>query len=191
VIFAHGSGSSRLSPRNQYVARILHKAELATLLMDLLSEGEESDRKNVFDMELLASRIQLARQWLASHPETATLDVGLFGASTGAGAALVEAGKNPAGLKAVVSRGGRPDLAGELLAKVRAPTLLLVGEQDEVVIDLNRLAYRQLQCPKAIKIIEGATHLFEEPGTLDEIADLATTWFIKYFPVHGTREVSL
>lgn len=180
VAFAHGSGSGRFSPRNQFVARALEKGGLGTLLLDLLEEGEAEDREKVFDIELLAERLQSAADWLSQEPETSTLRLGYFGASTGAGAALVAAARNPAAVGAVVSRGGRPDLASDCLAAVQAPTLLIVGGNDDVVIDLNEQALRRLRCPKQMVIVPGATHLFEEPGTLEEVSRLAKEWFVRY-----------
>jgi putative phosphoribosyl transferase len=180
VAFAHGSGSGRFSPRNQYVARELERGGLATLLLDLLEEKESENRENVFDMELLATRLLSAAEWLAKQPETGSLPLGYFGASTGAGAALIAAARNPARVHAVVSRGGRPDLADHQLPSVEAPTLLLVGADDEVVIGLNKQAFRRLRCRRQLIIIPGASHLFEEPGTLEEVAQLAREWFLHY-----------
>jgi len=180
VVFAHGSGSGRFSPRNQYVARVLEEAGLATLLMDLLEEDEANDRSKVFDIALLADRLQAAADWLASQPETAGLRLGYFGASTGAGAALLAAGRAPGSVGAVVSRGGRPDLARDALPRVTAPTLLIVGGHDEPVIETNQAAYEQLMCEKKLTIIPGATHLFEEPGTLEQVAEQAGRWFLRY-----------
>jgi putative phosphoribosyl transferase len=180
VAFAHGSGSGRFSPRNQFVARVLEEAGLATLLLDLLEEEESQDRRKVFDIELLAERLQSAADWLRQEPVTGALRLGYFGASTGAGAALVAAARDPAAVGAVVSRGGRPDLAGEYLSAVRAPVLLIVGGNDDVVIGLNEQAYRLLRCPKQLVIVPGATHLFEEPGTLEEVARLAKDWFVRH-----------
>jgi putative phosphoribosyl transferase len=177
VAFAHGSGSGRFSPRNQFVARELEKGGLATLLLDLLEEEEAEDRQNVFDIELLAERLQSAADWLTRESETASFRLGYFGASTGAGAALVAAARNPVAVGAVVSRGGRPDLAGDYLSSVQAPTLLIVGGNDDVVIELNEQALRLLRCPKKLVVVPGATHLFEEPGTLEEVARLAKEWF--------------
>jgi putative phosphoribosyl transferase len=177
VAFAHGSGSGRFSPRNQFVARALEQGSLATLLLDLLEEEEAEDREKVFDIALLAERLQSAADWLRQEPETAALRLGYFGASTGAGAALVAAARDPAAVGAVVSRGGRPDLAGDYLSGVQAPTLLIVGGNDDVVIELNEQALRLLRCPKKLVIVPGATHLFEEPGTLEEVARLAKEWF--------------
>jgi putative phosphoribosyl transferase len=180
VAFAHGSGSGRFSPRNRSVARVLEQGGLATLLLDLLEEEEAEDRDKVFDIELLAERLQSAAEWLGQQPETGALALGYFGASTGAGAALVAAARNPAGLGAIVSRGGRPDLAGAYLPAVRAPTLLIVGSNDEPVIGLNEQAFDRLRCRKELVIVPGATHLFEEPGTLEEVAHLANEWFRRH-----------
>jgi putative phosphoribosyl transferase len=186
VTFAHGSGSGRLSPRNQFVARILQEAGLATLLMDLLEEEEAEDRQKVFDIELLAGRLASAADWLSRQPETDALSLGYFGASTGAGAALVAAARQPGAVKAVVSRGGRPDLAGADLPAVQAPTLLIVGGDDDVVIELNEQALRLLRCPKELIIIPRATHLFPEPGALEEVSRLAKGWFGRYLrPTSG------
>jgi len=180
VAFAHGSGSGRFSPRNQFVARVLEEADLATLLLDLLENEEAEDRAKVFDIDLLAERLQSAADWLSQEPKTGDLRLGYFGASTGAGAALVAAAHEPAKIGAVVSRGGRPDLARNHLAAVRAPTLLIVGGNDDMVIELNEQALRLLHCPKDLEIVPGATHLFEEPGTLEEVARLAKEWFVRY-----------
>ncbi len=180
VAFAHGSGSGRFSPRNQFVARALEEGGLATLLLDLLEQEEAEDRTKVFDIELLAERLQSAADWLSQEPRTRPLRLGYFGASTGAGAALVAAARDPATIKAVVSRGGRPDLAHGCLSAVKAPTLLIVGGNDEMVIELNEQALRLLRCPKELVIVPGATHLFEEPGTLEEVARLAKQWFVRY-----------
>jgi putative phosphoribosyl transferase len=181
VLFAHGSGSSRHSPRNRYVADLLNESGLATLLIDLLTEDEqEVDLQTAqlrFDIPLLAERLVSITEWLAQQPETAGLKVGHFGASTGAGAALVAAAQLPRVVHAVVSRGGRPDLAGQALARVEAPTLLIVGGADPVVLDLNRKAMAQMHCQKELKIIPGASHLFEEPGALKQVAALARDWF--------------
>jgi len=177
VVFAHGSGSSRHSPRNRYVARVLNDAGLATLLFDLLTPDEEHDRANVFDVELLALRLVEVTAWLRTRPETRDLPVGYFGASTGAAAALWAAAQPQAEIAAVVSRGGRPDLAGPRLPAVSAPTLLIVGGRDDLVLDLNRQARAQLRCESALAVVPGATHLFEEPGTLQAAADLAGGWF--------------
>ncbi|MBI3408296.1 MAG: dienelactone hydrolase family protein [Planctomycetes bacterium] len=186
VVFAHGSGSSRHSPRNQLVARSLQEAGLATLLIDLLEENEAENRDKVFDIELLANRLQGAADWLGAYPETRHLRLGYFGASTGAGSALVAAARQPETVGAVVSRGGRPDLAWDDLPKVEAPTLLIVGGNDEPVIRLNEQALAQLQCPCQLIIVPGATHLFSEPGTLENVAMQARKWFLKYL-THGTR----
>jgi putative phosphoribosyl transferase len=180
VAFAHGSGSGRFSPRNQFVARALEEGGLATLLLDLLEEEEAEDRAKVFDIELLAERLHSAADWLSQEPQTHALRLGYFGASTGAGAALVAVARAPAAIGAVVSRGGRPDLAHTHLPAVKAPTLLIVGGNDDVVIELNEQALRQLHCRKELVIVPGATHLFEEPGTLEEVARLAKQWFVRY-----------
>jgi dienelactone hydrolase len=185
VIFAHGSGSGRLSPRNNHVAAALRAAGFGTLLLDLLTSSEERDRANVFDIPLLAARLVDATEWAAQQPETSTLRVGYFGASTGAGAALVAAAELTQ-VRAVVSRGGRPDLAGERLAEVRAPTLLIVGELDEPVIALNLQAKARLTCETELVIVPGATHLFEEPGTLDVVVQHANRWFQAHLA--GPRE---
>lgn len=180
VIFAHGSGSGRLSPRNNYVAHRLREAGLATLLLDLLTPEEEADRRNVFDIVLLASRLKFATDWLVSNPQTAGLRPCYFGASTGGGAALRAAAGDPR-IAAVVSRGGRPDLAGaDALARVTAPTLLIVGGNDGVVIDLNAAASDAMRCTRDMVIVPGAGHLFEEPGTLDQVVALAQDWFLKH-----------
>jgi putative phosphoribosyl transferase len=180
VAFAHGSGSGRFSPRNQFVARVLQEAGLATLLLDLLEEEEADDREKVFDIELLAARLHDTALWLRQEPGTQALRLGYFGASTGAAAALVATARMPIVVSAVVSRGGRPDLARDYLCGVAAPTLLIVGGDDEPVIRLNEEALRLLSCPKQLVIIPGATHLFEEPGTLEEVARLAKEWFVRY-----------
>ncbi|RJQ49275.1 MAG: alpha/beta fold hydrolase [Gammaproteobacteria bacterium] len=181
VVFAHGSGSSRHSPRNRFVARHLQEVGLATLLFDLLTSDEEFAERATghlrFDIKLLARRLAQVTDWLRQQPQTRALKTGYFGASTGAAAALVAAAEHPRGVSAIVSRGGRPDLAGAALARVKAPTLLLVGGEDAVVIDLNKEAFEQLQVEKKLQIIPGATHLFEEPGALEEVADLARQWF--------------
>ncbi len=180
VVFAHGSGSSRHSPRNRYVAGVLNDAGLATLLFDLLTPDEERNRANVFDIDLLASRLVAVTGWLAEQAETAALPVGYFGASTGAGGALAAAGQPGLDIKAVVSRGGRPDLAGRALSTVSAPTLLIVGGRDEVVLDLNRQAAARIVGPCRLAVVPGATHLFEEPGTLEQAASLARDWFLDH-----------
>lgn len=177
VVFAHGSGSSRLSPRNQAVARSLHEAGMGTLLFDLLTEDESHTRANVFDLPLLAERLLTATEWLARQPETGTLRVGYFGASTGAGAALIAASRAGGRIHAVVSRGGRPDLARDWLPQVQAPTLLIVGGLDTAVLGLNQLALELLTCPKRLVVVPGASHLFEEPGTLERVSRLAGDWF--------------
>ena len=181
VVFAHGSGSSRRSPRNHYVAAVLNRAGLGTLLFDLLTAAEELDRAKVFDIGLLASRLASATDWLRTRLGAAELPVGYFGASTGAAAALVAAAEPGADVAAVVSRGGRPDLAGPRLGSVRAPTLLIVGGNDEVVLDLNRRAQAALRCENDLVIVPGATHLFDEPGTLAAAAELARDWFASHF----------
>jgi putative phosphoribosyl transferase len=187
VAFAHGSGSGRFSPRNQFVARELEDAGLGTLLIDLLEENEADDRRKVFDIELLADRLGAAADWLRLSPETRALALGYFGASTGAGAALVAAARHPEGIGAVVSRGGRPDLAGDALRDVVAPTLLLVGSRDQDVLELNRQALALLRCPKELVVIPGATHLFPEPGVLEEVARRAQQWFLTHLaPTSGT-----
>lgn len=180
VVFAHGSGSSRHSPRNRYVAEVLNRAGLGTVLFDLLTPAEERDRANVFDIGLLAQRLVEVTRWLAGQPDTASLPVGYFGASTGAGAALVAAADTGTTVAAVVSRGGRPDLAGSRLRDVHSPTLLLVGGWDDVVIDLNRQAQAEIPADCELTIIPGATHLFEEPGTLERVAELARDWFLRH-----------
>jgi putative phosphoribosyl transferase len=180
VIFAHGSGSSRLSPRNSFVARALNSRWIATLLFDLLTERESIDRENVFDIDLLARRLTVATQWARSSRLTRGLAVAYFGASTGAAAALVAAARDSK-IAAVVSRGGRPDLAGDALTQVQAPTLLIVGGDDTAVIQLNQQACSRMTCERQIAIVPGATHLFEEPGTLDEVVGLAGRWFGRHF----------
>ena len=184
VIFAHGSGSSRFSSRNRYVAEYFREGGLATLLLDLLTSREEEvdvyTREYRFDIGRLAQRLVGATRWVSSFPDTAGLPVGMFGASTGAGAALVAAAELPDRISAVVSRGGRPDLAGDALARVRAPTLLIVGGDDVPVIELNEEALALLGAPARLEIVPGATHLFEEPGTLEEVARLARTWLTTY-----------
>lgn len=184
VLFAHGSGSSRHSPRNRAVAAVLYEGSLATLLIDLLTADEEAvDLQTArlrFNIGLLAERLVGAADWLGRHEATAGLPIGLFGASTGGAAALVAAAERPRIIRAVVSRGGRPDLAGVALAQVVAPTLLIVGGKDEIVLDLNRRALEALRCEKRMEIVPGATHLFEEPGALDAVAGLARDWFTSY-----------
>jgi putative phosphoribosyl transferase len=177
VLFAHGSGSGRLSPRNQRVAAALREAGIATLLLDLLTDDEETDRANVFDIELLARRLGEATDWVHLNADTALLPLGYFGASTGAGAALMAAAQPKHRPAAIVSRGGRPDLAGDVLEEVRAPTLLIVGSHDPQVLELNRRAMARMRCEKVLSIVPGASHLFEEPGTLYEVIRLAVAWF--------------
>jgi putative phosphoribosyl transferase len=177
VVFAHGTGSGRLSPRNQYVAGVLEEAGLGTLLIDLLEDEEAQERKTVFDIELLASRLQCASDWLKHDPETRGLRQGYFGASTGAAAALLAAARHPNRIGAVVSRSGRPDLAWNNLPDVAAPTLLIVGGEDDAVPWLNQKALSQLGCLKELVVIPGATHLFQEPGALEDVAYLAARWF--------------
>lgn len=189
VIFAHGSGSGRFSPRNNYVARRLEAAGFATLLVDLLTTGEEADRRNVFDIELLASRLMEATNWAHNSPEISRLSVGYFGASTGGGAALAADSMAPGRVSAVVSRGGRPDLAAGALPLCQAPTLLLVGSNDEQVLELNRLAMRRMRCPVELHMVPGAGHLFEEPGTLDQMVTEATRWFTRYLDGRPKSEV--
>jgi putative phosphoribosyl transferase len=180
VLFAHGSGSGRFSPRNNAVARVLQRGGLATLLLDLLMPAESDDRRKIFDIHLLADRLLLAKNWLARSPDTRTLSIGYFGASTGAGAALEAAARDPVNVRAVVSRGGRPDLAEAYLSDVTAPTLLLVGGKDTPVIERNQAALVRLTCAKDLMIIPGAGHLFEEPGALEQVADRALQWFLHY-----------
>jgi putative phosphoribosyl transferase len=180
VLFAHGSGSSRHSPRNRYVAGALNHARLATLLFDLLTEDEELDRANVFDTPLLAGRLTDATRWLEGRPEVQGLPIGYFGASTGAAAALWAAAAPGSSVSAVVSRGGRPDLADARLPEVTAPTLLIVGGHDDLVLHLNREARAQLRCESELAVVPGATHLFEEPGALETVAELATDWFTQH-----------
>jgi dienelactone hydrolase len=181
VLFAHGSGSSRLSPRNNYVAGVLREAGIGTLLMDLLTVEEDSEYKTRFDIPLLTRRLTVATDWLKQHTDFKSLPIGYFGASTGAAAALQAAAKMGKAAAAVVSRGGRPDLAGgAALRQVVSPTLLLVGGYDDVVIELNQAAYEVMSCEKELSIIPGATHLFEEPGTLEEVARQATRWFKRH-----------
>ncbi|HTR20378.1 MAG TPA: dienelactone hydrolase family protein [Gemmatimonadales bacterium] len=179
VVFAHGSGSSRLSPRNRFVADRLFDANLGWLLFDLLTEAEAEVRRNVFDIPLLADRLRHATSWAHAQPATADLPLGYFGASTGAAAALVAAAHEPR-IAAIVSRGGRPDLAGDFLKHVHAPTLLIVGGADEVVYDLNERALAELTGEKSLVVIPGATHLFEEPGALEAVAEHATAWFTRH-----------
>ena len=189
VVFAHGSGSSRLSPRNVAVAEAFNRRGLATLLFDLLNQGEEDadNRAKVFDIPLLGERLIDAIRWIDRNSSLPGARIGLFGASTGAAAALVAAAKLGARISAVVSRGGRPDLAGALLGSVRAPTLLLVGGRDHGVIELNEQAYAQLAGPKELVIVPGATHLFSEPGTLEQVMVRAAAWFERYLHPASTR----
>jgi putative phosphoribosyl transferase len=178
VVFAHGSDSGRFSPRNNFVARHLQQGKVATLLLDLLTPDEAEDRRKVFDIDLLADRIMWAKAWLEQESSSKGLGIGYFGASTGAGAALQAAARDPSSIRAVVSRGGRPDLAESYLPSVRAPTLLIVGGDDEPpVIEMNRVAYRLLSCPKRLVTVPSASHLFEEPGTLEQVAEHARLWF--------------
>jgi dienelactone hydrolase len=184
VLFAHGSGSGRFSPRNRYVAKVLNQAGIATLLIDLLTKQEEEEDLQTgqfkFDINLLAQRLIGATEWLRKNPRTKNLALGYFGASTGAAAALIAAAKVPEEVEAVVSRGGRPDLALDFIPTVKAPTLFIVGGNDLVVIDLNKKAKKSLSAEKKLEIVAGASHLFEEPGKLEEVAKLATNWFSKY-----------
>jgi putative phosphoribosyl transferase len=180
VLFAHGSGSSRLSPRNRFVAEVLVEAGVGTLLFDLLTPAEEGDRALVFDIALLADRLVIATEWMVRQSEAASKRIGYFGASTGAAAALVASTRSARPIGAIVSRGGRPDLAGPWLPEVQAPTLLIVGGRDDVVLDLNRQAFDLLVCPKRLEVVAGATHLFEERGTLEKVAALAAAWFHQY-----------
>ena len=181
VLFAHGSGSGRLSPRNGAVAAQLRDAGIATLLLDLLTPEEDTVREHRFDIDLLSERLGLAASWLGTEPLTAPLPLGLFGASTGAAAALRLAARDGSGISAVVSRGGRPDLAGPAaLARVVAPTLLIVGGDDQMVLELNRKALAVLACEKGLEIVPGATHLFEEAGKLEAVAELARDWFVRH-----------
>lgn len=180
VIFAHGSGSSRLSPRNRYVAEVLQKSGMGTLLFDLLTSEEDEIYENRFDIPLLTERLKAATAWTRGQAETSRLKIGYFGASTGTAVALVAAADFGEEIKAIVSRGGRPDLAMKALEKVLAPTLLIVGGEDHVVIELNKMAYEIIKSEKQLKIIPGATHLFEEPGALEAASRVATEWFKKY-----------
>lgn len=192
VLFAHGSGSSRHSPRNKYVAGVLQRARLATLLLDLLTPEEEAvdlrTRHLRFDIDLLAQRLVSTTDWLARERNISNLPIGYFGASTGGGAALVAAAQRPDAVHAVVSRGGRPDLAGDALPRVRAPTLLIVGGDDAPVIGMNEDAMGRMRSEVRLEIVKGATHLFEEPGTLEEVARLASDWFVHYLAsAHAPR----
>jgi len=184
VLFAHGSGSSRLSPRNNHVARVLRDAGFGTFLLDLLSPHEDNQIHNRFDISLLTRRLRAAAAWLAAQDATLALPLGLFGASTGAAAALIAAARRPRIVHAVVSRGGRPDLAEGALEKTGAPTLLIVGGRDDVVIELNEQALARLTGRKELQIVPGATHLFEEPGALDQVSQLAKAWFERYLLEH-------
>ncbi len=192
VVFAHGSGSSRFSPRNRFVARVLQEGGLATLLFDLLTAEEERidqvTRQLRFDIPLLAKRLVAVARWCAQQPTIGELGLGLFGSSTGAAAALIAAAELPDLVRAVVSRGGRPDLAGPALPKVKAPTLLIVGGRDTPVIELNEQAMAWMRAPVELVIVPGASHLFEEPGTLEEVANLARDWFLRHLP--GPRDSS-
>jgi putative phosphoribosyl transferase len=191
VLFAHGSGSSRYSPRNQFVARMLNNAGLATLLFDLLTPDEEAidmyTREHRFNIGLLAERLVHAARWTKEQAQTSNLRIGYFGSSTGGGAALVAAAEIPQDVGAVVSRGGRPDLAGEALPKVQAPTLLIVGGNDDIVIELNEMARDRMRCEVKLEIIPGATHLFEEPGALEKVATLASDWFANHIGTRSAR----
>ena len=191
ILFAHGSGSSRHSPRNQFVARILNEARLATLLFDLLTREEEAidirSREHRFNIGLLAERLVHATRWAKQQKQQRDLRIGYFGSSTGGAAALVAAAELPQDAGAVVSRGGRPDLAGDVLPKVQAPTLLIVGGNDDIVIELNEMARDQMRCEVKLEIVPGATHLFEEPGALEKVAKLASDWFVNHIgakPAH-------
>ena len=185
VVFAHGSGSSRRSPRNRFVAEVMHEYRLSTLLFDLLTDAEAVDRRNAFDIGLLGRRLGEALTWLRAQDATPSQAIGLFGASTGAAAALHAAARTPGGVGAVVSRGGRPDLAGAELADVEAPTLLIVGGRDTEVLRLNQGAMRALHCQVRLEVVPGATHLFEEPGALETVAHLAGEWFATYLRTRG------
>lgn len=189
VLFVHGSGSSRHSSRNQYVARVLQSSGIATLLFDLLTEDEDAidlqTRHLRFDIGMLSQRLMLVTQWIQQYPQTSHLKISYFGASTGGGAALVAAAELGDQISAVVSRGGRPDLAGDALPQVKSPTLLLIGGWDGPVIEMNRDAYEQLQCEKSMEIIPAASHLFEEPGKLEEVARLSARWFSRHMPANN------
>ena len=191
VLFAHGSGSSRHSPRNQLVACTLNRAGLGTLLFDLLTPEEEAldihTREHRFNIGLLAERLGHATKWTRQQDEIRDLRIGYFGSSTGGAAALVAAAELPQDIGAVVSRGGRPDLAGNALPKVQAPTLLIVGGNDDIVIELNEMARAQMRCEAKLEIIPGATHLFEEPGALEQVAKLASDWFVNHIGMDGAR----
>lgn len=194
VLFAHGSGSSRFSPRNRFVADVLHRAGLATFLLDLLTANEESiDRVTAalrFNIGLLAERLVEATDWVARQPETGSFRVGYFGSSTGAAAALIAAARRPDRVGAIVSRGGRPDLAGPVLSEVRAPTLLIAGGEDRQVIELNKGAMARMRAPAELKIIPGATHLFEEPGALEQVARMASDWFVRHLDAAGQAKAA-
>jgi len=191
VLFAHGSGSSRYSRRNRFVAEELQRRQLGTLLFDLLTAEEEAIDEHTrhlrFDIELLAMRLRDATTWLAEDRQTRDVPIGYFGASTGAAAALVAAAEDVERVAAIVSRGGRADLAGPALDAVRAPTLLIVGSADTVVVELNEKAYRQLRCARELKIVPGASHLFEEPGALEQVAEMAAEWFARWLPARDVR----
>lgn len=189
VIFAHGSGSSRHSVRNQFVSRFLNKNGLATLLFDLLTPDEAEDRSNVFDIEFLSSRLHQATVWISRRPEVSGLPLGYFGASTGAAAALRASMMNKVKVGAIVSRGGRPDLAWEILDRVEAPTLLIVGSSDYGVVELNESSYNKLKCRKRMELVPEATHLFEEPGTLEKVAELAKSWFLSNLVLKESAEI--
>jgi len=189
IIFAHGSGSGRYSERNIFVARALERNHFATLLIDLLNEHEAEDRRNAFDIPLLAERLSGAKEWATSQPGLEHLNIGYFGGSTGAGAALFAVAHDPVKVDAVVSRGGRPDLAEDALKWVSVPTLLIVGGKDNVVIDLNKKAMSALTCRKDMRIVPGATHLFEEPGTLEFVAKLATDWFSANIKARAVKDL--
>lgn len=191
VVFAHGSGSGRYSPRNQSVARELQAAGLATLLLDLLEDAEAEDGDNIFNVELMAERLQSVANWLNQQPETVHLPLGYFGASTGAGAALVAAARDPVTVQAIVLQGGRTDLAADLLDLVQAPTLLIVGGNDNVVLDINQQALGQLRCLMELAVVPGATHLFPEPGALEAVARLAQDWFVRYLAPCAPDSVDL
>jgi putative phosphoribosyl transferase len=192
VLFAHGSGSSRYSPRNQYVANTLNKAGLATLLFDLLTPLEEAvdvhTRHHRFDIELLAKRLRCVTNWARDQDELGALGVGYFGSSTGGGAALAAAADLPSEVRAIVSRGGRPDLAGAALPKVQSPTLFIIGENDDEVIKLNQQAMKLMRCDARLEIVPGATHLFEEPGALETVARLAADWFLRAADSEKSKE---
>lgn len=185
VVFAHGSGSGRFSPRNNFVARVLQDANIATLLVDLLEESESLDRQKVFDIDLLADRLLANAHWIQKQSKLQGMKIGYFGASTGAAAALQASAREPDEISAIVSRGGRPDLALQYLSNVRASTLLIVGGDDKPVIPLNEAAYLQLRCPKEMVIVPGAGHLFEESGAMEKVSQIARDWFIKNFPGQG------